>query len=269
MIGWESVRDGEARAPGTPREARLGRYALWQLRDYLWEKGIGTTIVMVFAGLLFLYPLKATAELSRMAPDQLLSAVQSTFAELLSMLMLLGVLFATNGLVSDDRKHGYFRFLFAKPVTVPRFYAQKFVVNGFGFLLVSALLLALYNFGFGPVLRDQWVWPRNLFPVLGLLFVSLGGIGFLMSSIWRVDWLSFITVYGVSKVLWMLFGAHTDWKGTLVKVLPPVHRLDGIYGAIAREQPLPVDDLRWLVLYGTACFVVGLLVTRHRPLATS
>ena len=269
MIGWESVREADARAPATPREARLGRYALWQLRDYLWEKGIGTAIVMVFTGLLFIYPIRGMGASPQLSPDQLRSTVQGAFAELIGMLVLLGVLFATNGIVSDDRKHGYYRFLFAKPVTVPRFYAQKFVVYGVGFLIVSALLLALYNLGVRPIIGDRWIMPRLLFPVLAVLFVSLGGIGFLMSSIWRVDWLSFITVYGVSKVLWVLFGTHTDWKGSFVKALPPVHLLDGIYVAIARERPLPVDDLRWLALYGTACFVIGLLVTRHRPLATS
>ena len=331
-----------------PRRPRLGRYAYWQLRDYLFEKGIGTAIVLVFAATLSYLDLRGEAR-----PSATRSEIQVALAQLLSSLVLLGALFATNGIVSDDRKHGYYRFLFAKPVSVTRFYAQKFLVHLAGFLLVSALLLVAFNVSFGRligsgawpfaprwllvslpllsavlaaalVLRDDRrghfhrspargldselrfharqfagylavflaasatalllanlglavasarepfpFLPTWIFPILAALFLALGGVGFLMSVIWRVDWLSFMTVYILSAVLWGMYGGSASWQGMLVKLLPPVHKLDGIYVAMVLEQPLPSADVVWLTAYGMACFAVGLIELRRRPLAIS
>lgn len=333
-----------------PRRARLGQYAFWQLRDYLLEKGIGTSIVLVFAATLFYVGLRG--EEIRPAPASR-GEIQFAFAQLLSNLVLLGALFATNGIVSDDRKHGYYRFLFAKPVSVPRFYAQKFLVHLAGFMLVCALLLVAFNVSFGRLIgrgvlpfAPRWLLvalallsaalaaalvvrddrrghfhrsptrgldselrfharqfaeylaaglaasatalllvnlglaiasarnpfpflPTWLFPILAVLFLALGGVGFLMSVVWRVDWLSFMAVYIVSNVLWGLYGSSSSWQGMLVKLLPPVHKLDGIYLAMVHEQPLPTSDITWLTTYGLACFGVGLIELRRRPLASS
>lgn len=262
----------ESVAPPAVRDARMGAYAWWQLRDYLFEKGIGTIIVMLFAGSLQVMALRAQLPSVLVVPfDSLRPTILGSLHQLVSLLVLLGVLFATNGIVSEDRRLGYYRFLFAKPVAVPRFYAQKLLVYGAGFLLVSAFLLLLFN-----LLVSRWLLPGapllpalppKLFPVLAVLFLALGGIGFLVSVVWRVDWLSFMTVYILSATMWPLFGEDGGWRGYAVRILPPLHRLDEVYRAVVRDDVLPMDDLRWIVLYGLACFVIGLAVLRRRSLA--
>lgn len=259
-------------APAPPRHARLGAYAWWQLRDYLLEKGIGTIVVMLFAGSLQVMALRAGLPSSGSIPfDAVRPVIQGTLSGLVSLLVLLGVLFATNGIVSEDRRLGYYRFLFAKPVAVPRFYLQKLLVYGLGFLLVASALLLTFN-----LLVSQWLvpgapllpaLPPKIFPVLAVMFLALGGIGFLVSVIWRVDWLSFMTVYILAGTLWPLFGEDEGWRGVAVRALPPLHRLDDVYRAAVLDNPLPMDDVRWIVLYGLACFVIGLAVLRRRSLA--
>jgi hypothetical protein len=268
---WASSQE-RARPALATRSARLGRYGFWQLRDYLMEKGVGTTIVMLFAGSLTFVGVRASLASGRVPPDMARSTINDGFLSLLGMLVLLGVLFATNGIVSDDRKNGYYRFLFAKPVNVPRFYVQKFIVYGAGYLLVSLALVVTFNLVIGRYHPEGGVLPvlpKMFFPVLGLLFVGLGGIGFLMSAIWRVDWLSFMTVYIVAQAAWGLFQDDPGWKGTAVHALPPMHKLTGIYRAVTMETPLPVDDLRWVVLYGVACFMLGVVIVRKRALTTN
>jgi hypothetical protein len=251
-----------------PRSARLVAYGWWQLRDYLLEKGIGTALVMLFAGSIAYVGARG---MTRFSPEALRAPLSLVFTELFGQLVLLGVLFATNGIVSDDRKHGYYRFLFAKPVSVPRFYLQKFVAHLVGFLLVAALLVLAFNLAFTPMLNETGLpfMSRRVFPLLAVLFVALGGIGFLMSVLWRIDWLSFMFVYIVSSVFWDMFGDSDRWQGTVVRALPPVHTLDGIYRSALGDGALPIGDLRWLVLYGLGCLVAGVVALRLRPLTSN
>lgn len=286
-----SVPAGSASPP--VRRSRLGAYALWQLRDYLLDKGIALAMVMLFVLATAYFPLRREL-FDAEALERLRPIVVRLYEEFVSWLALLGALFATNGIVSDDRKNGYYRFLFAKPVRVPAFYAQKFAVHLGGYLLVATALLFTFAMTvgrtnmqcggeaglarmrcmlgyFGGYLDVRAVpYPSlSLLLTLAMLFVALGGVGFLLSAAWRVDWLSFMTVYIVSKVLWGFFERDSGWRGAAVHLLPPVHKLDGVYRAISRAEPLPMDDLRWLVLYGLACFVLGVWVVRKRPLAAS
>jgi hypothetical protein len=246
---------------GTARRARLARYALWHLRDYLRDKGVATLITLCLIGYLNFLSI-SRARSAGVAADLLGRASDQAFVSWLASLAILGVLFATNGIVADDRRHGYYRLLFAKPVSVVQFYAQKFAAYGVGFVVVAALLLCMYN-----VVVESF-FPAAIVPVLALIYVAFGGIGFLLSAAWRFDWLSLATVLLGSRVLWELFGDDRGAPGVLVRALPPVHLADGVYAAIREGRELPLVDLGWLVAYGVACFVAGLVVLRRRPLAT-
>jgi hypothetical protein len=90
--------------------------------------------------------------------------------------------------VANDRKQGFFRFLFAKPVTPSRYYGQAFVVHCVGFLLVMVLLALLYGVIVWPVLTLQFML------VVGLMFVAYAGVAFLLSAAARWDWLSLVAV---------------------------------------------------------------------------
>ncbi|MFN2566071.1 MAG: hypothetical protein ABR499_13830 [Gemmatimonadaceae bacterium] len=244
----------------TPSRARLGRYTLWHLRDYLREKGVATLVTLCLLGYLNYLSISRARALG--AGENLLDQVADrAFVNWLGSLGILGVLFATNGIVADDRRHGYYRLLFAKPVSVVQFYAHKFAAYGVGFMIVAALLLGIYN------VAVERFFPAALLPTLGLVYVALGGIGFLLSAAWRFDWLSLATVLLGSRVVWELFGDGAGPAGVLVRLLPPVHRVDGVYAAVRAGETLPVGDLMWLAAYGVACFIAGLVVVRWRPLA--
>jgi ABC-type transport system involved in multi-copper enzyme maturation permease subunit len=247
-------------APPAPPRARLARYATWHLRDYLRDKGFPTLITICLIGFLTQLSIGAARTLGADS-DVLERALDQAAADTLGWLSILGALFATNGIVADDRKRGYFRLLFAKPVSVVAYYAYKFAAYGLGFAIVAAVAIGLYN------LAVERFFPVVLLPIIALLFVALGGIGFLLSAAWRFDWLSLTTVLVVSRVLWLLFGHDPGWRGKLVHALPPIHLVDGVYLAVRAGRPLPLADLVWLVGYGAACLLAGLIVVRRRPLA--
>lgn len=256
------------------RKARLGRHSLWQLGDYLMDKGLGTALVIMLALLIDWIAYRSMLEpplasitgaqrerLMRQAAENAEQFLRMRFAMQVGTLTLVGSLFATNGIVSDDRKNGFYRFLFAKPVSVPAFYATKFLMHGIGFMLVALLFLAAYALAFQPYV------PSGYLPGLALLFVSVGGVGFLLSAAWRWDWLSLIVVYIMAELAWNQLGDEPRWKW-VAHLFPPVHKLGGVYTAIARDAALPLSDLAWLTGYGLVCFMLGLLVLRIRALAT-
>lgn len=249
-------------AAAPPMRARVGRYALWHLRDYLRDKGIATLITLGLVGYLTQIPIMR-ARAAGFSGDLMAQAADQAFISGLKFLGFVGVLFATNGIVADDRRHGYYRLLFAKPVSVVEYYAQKWIVYGVGFLIVAALLLGLHGATVEPF------FPAAFLPTIALVYVALGGIGFLLSAAWRFDWLSLAAVLGLSDMLWLLFKDDPGLPGSLVRLLPPVHLLDGAYTAVRDGGGLPLTDLVWLGGYGLACFVAGLVVVRRRPLAAS
>jgi ABC-type transport system involved in multi-copper enzyme maturation permease subunit len=247
--------------PSAPR-ARLARYALWHLRDYLRDKGIATLITLGLVGYLAYIPImRARAQgLGGALLDQI---TDQAFISALKFLGFVGVLFATNGIVADDRRYGYYRLLFAKPVSTVVYYAQKWAVYGVGLLIVAGLLLGIHGAAVEPF------FPLSFLPTFALIYVALGGIGFLLSAAWRFDWLSLAAVLGLSDILWMLFRDEPGLAGSLVHLLPPVHLLDGVYRAVREGGTAEARDIAWLAGYGLACFLAGLAVIRRRPLAGS
>jgi len=189
--------------------------------------------------------------------------VRDLFADLLASVMLLGTLFATNGIVATDRKTGYYRFYFAKPVSAPRFYTNAFVANGAGLLTVSLALLVAFALLVRPV------WSLSFIPVVAAIYVAFAGIGFLLSTIWRFDWLSLVSVAIVSSLGWGMWGEDPGIRGWLVHLLPPMHRAADLYVYVAgTSSSFSWTTQIWLTGYGAACFLIGLWILRTRSLAT-
>lgn len=240
-----------------PGRARLRSYALWQLRDYMVAKGIAT---MLINGLMLFLVWSALPPDSDGARGAGLSVF---FVEFMNNIVLFGVLFATNGIVAEDRKLGYYRFYFSKPVSVAAFYTQKFAVHLFGLVLVSGLLLIVY----GLLIEPRY--PTAYFPVIAMMAIGLGGVGFLLSALFTLDWLSLFAVYAVSDVGWRLYADDPGFRGVLIRGFPPVHELRDIYAAVAQGRPIPMEPFWWIFTYGAACFVVALIVISRRRLATN
>lgn len=264
------------RAPRT-RGARLGAYVPWQARDYLVDRGAPTALI----GLLFGYMVAGgmvramNLTLQQMSPAALARAggaaaarasavanLTSIFLETaLGNLVFLGALFAMNGIVANDRKQGFYRFLFSKPVSPDRYYGQAFLVHWAGFLVVVTVLGVIYQALIGPVLTVP------LYAAVSLLYLCYAGIAFALSAAARWDWLSLVAVTVLSNYLWLMYGTSTSVAAWVLYLFPPLHRTSAVYAAVAGGTALPWSLLAWFAGYGAICFAIGLVVLRHRRLA--
>jgi len=258
------------------RRARLGRYALWQGRDYLFNRGLPTLIVALLIGYLGVSAMLARLNASEGPPQRLINqygsidAARAAMRHDLSMgfmqsfigtFAFLGALFAINGIVSNDRKLGFYRFLFAKPVTPAAYYGIEFLVNGICFMVLTVVLALLYGAILDPVLS------ASLLIAVAAGYLCYAGLGFALSALSRWDWLSLVAVAGAADVLWTFYGASSSPFAVLLRLFPPVNRTSAIYAAAASGMALPWHSVLWLAGYGAIAFVAGLAILRHRRLA--
>lgn len=258
------------------RRARLGSYTLWQLRDYAFNRGLSTLVVALLMGLLGMSEIHGALASPLGPPSNLVQQYGSVMAArsawrhqlgiefvagVLGIYVFFGALFAMNGIVANDRKFGFYRFLFAKPVTPSAYYGAEFVVCGISFLVLSSLLLLLYGAVMEPVLS---------LPVLisiGAGYLCYAGLGFALSALSRWDWLSLVAVSGAADVLWKLYGAAMNPFAVLLRLLPPLHRTAEVYTRAVHGMALPWHSVLWLAGYGAIAFIAGLAILRHRRLA--
>jgi ABC-type transport system involved in multi-copper enzyme maturation permease subunit len=258
------------------RRARLGAYTRWQLRDYVLNRGAPTIIVALLIGYLGVSSMLAKLSSGEGPPARLIRQYGSIHAAHVAMrhdlsiafvtsfigfFAFLGALFAMNGIVSNDRKLGFYRFLFAKPVTPAAYYGTEFMVNGLCFLVVTCALALLYGAIVEPVLSA----PLLIAITAG--YLCYAGLGFALSAASRWDWLSLVVVAGAADVLWMRYGASASPFAVLLHLLPPVNRTSAIYAAATGGMALPWQSVLWLAGYGAIAFVAGLAILRHRRLA--
>jgi hypothetical protein len=248
------------------RRARLTEYVPWVFRDYVTNQGPSTAIVVLLIGFLTILPVLqgVTGERAHFGEVPLMTAKRMLHA-MVPPLVFLGTFFATNGIVANDRKLGFFRFLFAKPVSPPAYYAMTFAIYGVGLLLVSTLLMGVWAIAVRPM------FPPTLLAVILIMYIAYGGIGFLLSATWRFDWLSLVTVLLVANVAWSFWGDTHGVRHAVLYLLPPVHRANDVYALVVEDGNVAVkwSSIAWLGGYGLLCFLLGTLVIRKRPLGTS
>lgn len=260
----------------TRRHARLGKYSLWQVRDYALNRGFPTLIVALLLGFLGVSGIHSALASPFGPPADLMqqygsvTAARSAWqhqlstafvAQVLGIYVFAGALFAMNGVVANDRKFGFYRFLFAKPVTPAAYYGAEFVICGACFLGLSALLTLLYGYVMEPVLSVR------LLVVIGAAYLCYAGLGFALSALSRWDWLSLFVVAGAADVLWKLYGASMSPFVALLRLLPPVHRTAEVYSRAVNGVALPWHSVLWIAGYGAVAFFAGLAILRHRRLA--
>ena len=178
----------------------------------------------------------------------------------LPQIVFISTFIAVNGMISTDRKMGYYRFLFSKPVSIPMFYAQRFAIYFAGFLGVFALLLAIFAVGVRPI---------NPLPTLAycaLVYLSLGGIGFFISSLFRIDWPILAGVYLASAVVNAIWADSEGWRMLVRDVLPPLHKLTPAMSDLINLGTVDVNSVVWLIGYSALFFVAGLAVLWRRPI---
>ena len=238
---------------------RLARYSLWQFRDFVMERGIGIVIIGSLWGYVMFEPIRRAMG-GQWRGDQT-SPAWLILMQVASAVASLSVLIAMNGLVSIDRKNGYYRFLFSKPVNPVAYYAQLFAVYGVGVLTAMVVLAGLARVIF-PAFSVV-----NFLIYSALIYVAMGGIGFFLSVATRYDWLTLAAVWLGARVLRGVYGPKGDWRSKAVELLPPVHKLDQVANSLIGTGRADANDVLWLLGYGALFFALGLFVLRRGSLA--
>lgn len=233
--------------------SNLRRYMLWQLRDFVRDRGYAILLVGFLIGFTVVAPVRGMGRtIDATLARSLLIAVLSQVSFILAFITL-------NGIVSTDRKMGYYRFLFSKPVSIPAYYVQLFFVYFVGFLAAIAILLGLFAFFTEPV---DLVRPL-LF--CALVYLSLGGIAFLISTLFRHDWPILAGIFLGSAILHSMWQYREGWRRMVLSILPPLYRLTDELPNIVNRRGVDTNDVLWLLGYSAICFAAGLYVLRKRP----
>jgi hypothetical protein len=241
---------------------RLGKYSLWQFRDFFIQHGIGIAIIGLLWGYTLLAPLRAAMSPQSPMPMGVGSPIWGIILQITSAVVSVSVLIAMNGIVSTDRKNGYYRFLFSKPINRVLYYAQAFLVYMIGVLLIMAVLSSLLRM----IVPSFNVAYFLLYAAL--VYIAMGGIGFFLSVATRYDWLSLAAVWLGARILRTIYsGPRAGIRGKLVQLLPPVHRLDDVANSLIGTGSAVSSDVIWLVGYGILFFALGLVVLRYGSIA--
>ena len=211
----------------------LRRYALWQMRDFGRDRAIALLIIGLALGVTFVAPIKAMqVALTETTAKQLISISFQQIVFICAFITL-------NGMVSNDRKMGYYRFLFSKPVSIPAFYAQQFLIYFVGFVGVMALLLGVFA---------VFVYPLNPIGPLtfcAIVFLSLGGIAFFVSTLFRFDWPILAAVFLGSSLLHSIWEFSEGWRRLVLAVLPPLNRLTAMLPSIMDRGTVDTNSVLW------------------------
>ena len=234
----------------------LRRYAFWQLRDFARDRAIALLIISIAIGFTIIGPIRAVNG-GEFDHDRAMTVLQLV----LTQIVYITAFVALNGIVSNDRKLGYYRFLFSKPVSIPAYYVQQFVVYLVGFLLVWLLLLGIFGIFAAPVS------PFGPLAYCALVFLSFGGIAFLISSLFRYDWPILAAVFLASAIFQQMWMSQEGWRRMVLSVLPPLYKLSPALDDILKRGTVDTNAVLWLLGYSALCFAGGLYVLRNKSLA--
>lgn len=241
---------------------RLGRYAAFQFRDALLERGVPIVLVGLLIGWTTLLEVRVRygLEWQARADAQMLSTMAVHSA--LTQFGFLAILIAASGIVANDRRHGYFRLLFAKPIGAVRYYLQAFVIAGVGLMIAALTLHAAWAMAALPV--APWGTLRSL----GFYYVVVGSTAFLMSSIVRWDWVGTAAVWGGSSILRAIFGQdHGVIAWAVRNLTAPTHIIDALRDQLYRGEAPATEPFLWALAWSLACVAGGVAVIRYRPMA--
>ena len=231
-------------------------YAPWQLWDFAFDRGVALLLIGSLMGASVLWP--GYIALKAQLPPELvpLKLLEIAAAQMISVFAVV----AASGVVASDRVGGYFRFLFSKPVRMPSYYALQFFVTLVGVLIVTLILLSAFWLLVG------WVSPRAPLIMMITTYLALGGTIFFFSTFTKLDWGMLVILWGASALSRMA-AAGEAWYKVARWALPPTHQIDKLRGALFAGTEIDIAGTAWLVGYGLAFFVAGLVVLHRKAIA--
>ena len=227
-----------------------GRYAGWMARDLL----LGPGIIMTGMVALTLAVVR-NLEFMGTGGDASLAACLVVLDWTMAVLTLV----PTAGLVSQDFAIGHQRTLFAKPVSPPLYYLQRWLIGAPAAMLGAGVVAYAIGARF-----DVPMLSVSLVARMGLLYLVLGGLVFLLSTLTRRDWLLALGILGWQAAMAFarsLGAAHGPVATVIYSLLPPFHLL-------RLDRPVPEGlELAYAVGYGAALLFAALALLQWRPLA--
>ena len=242
----------------------LVSYVPYMMRDYVMTRGSAMAVVAA----LFLLPQLLVLALTTDTPPDVLRGQGVALTLVLTPFL---TLIATYGLLGQDFRLGFYRPLFAKPISVPLYYATLFCCAAVSFWLIQALVL-LVLIAFGIDAWDPAAWLD-----MSLRFALLGTLTFAMSRVTRLDWLFAFFLFQLAGPMRRSFPAGESIGGFLINVLfPPAQlfdltsgaRADGQFSALIGSGGAEWVSIVWLAGYAMICVVIGLWAVRGIPLAS-
>jgi hypothetical protein len=235
--------------------ARLLAYAPRQLWDFTVERGLPIVALGVFVGGQLMIAMNGRGPVTNDA------AALDLLIGVFRVIGLPFALIATAGVISNDRKQGFYRFLFAKPVSPVLYYLQAFLVNGIGLIASVAVLILMF---------EILVHPVNPFPLLkemAVLYLALAGIVFFVSACFRADWIVVGAAWGASGIIANAWADGSVWQWLISLAVLPARQYGIVASALARQIPVPMFELLWLLGYSALFLLIGIFVVSRRNFA--
>lgn len=248
-------------------EPGLARYVKFQVKDFLKYRALPIVAISLIALWIFHYNYDywLAEGLGRrgspIGPDDEPRIFRSIVSVASLLFGGLGTLISTVGIVAHDREGGRQKFLFAKPVSITRFYLQAFAVNGIGLLLTALFTLLCTSLAF---LRPVPIVEPLL--AVGSIYAAVGGLVFMLSTLVRFD----LAVGMVLAMLAFPMAAMAErghwWAVVASWVLPPLHKLEAFDPSPGPRTPPMAQAIGSLVAYGAAYLAVGVAALKKRSI---
>jgi hypothetical protein len=249
--------------------ARLLRYSRYQVPDFLQHRLALPLILLAFAAGLPTYLMTKNTPPGWMQSPQGINLARQMFSQSITLYLPLGAFVGAVGVISADRRQGYFRFLFSKPVNVLAYYAQAYLLHAIVYVVVFGLIV----WGYGAYTIPFSV-PRSMEAAV-LTFALVGGLGLLLGALTRFDAAAVIALYVLALILQQLLAAPNalkngglpDWLALIARGLPPAMKLDQLRDHLYAGAALDAGQLWHVLGYGGGAALLGFVLLRRLPLA--
>lgn len=231
--------------------ATLPQYFPRQLRDMLLTRGAAMLVIALMVVLPIL--IQGVRIAAGVDPGTLLDGSLRGTSPFLVMV-------ATYGIIGEDVRRGYFRFLFAKPISPVLYYAQAFLAALIAFLAVQLIIVAVWALAVEPAWPERWLLERTAF------FLSFGSVIFALSRVLPIDWLIGWLLFGVGSEVRDWYPVSESLRGKVFNVVfPPSHLMES---GLFPVEGIEWGHVAWVVGYAAMCLAIALSLVRFMPFGT-
>lgn len=232
----------------------LIRYAPRHFADLLMTRGLG----IIAIGFLFVFPVYLGGRFGEDPAEH--AQMVRLFGELLTQLGLFFTLLASYGLAGADRRQGFYRFMFAKPISPVRYYALSYLLTTIVFLLGLLATVGIWAVLISPT------WPAAQLGDIIADYFLLSAVILVLSPLTNGDWVIGLLALLLAQGLRMSYPKDESAVGAVLNaILPPTDtgRLFMLDGTVNW------GPLAWQLGYALLVFVLALVVIRKMPMGSA